>query len=649
MPLSYAELAKQKRRVLMKSTLMLFFSILFVWLSYQLIYMDKEDELKKIQGQKLFVATNLFSRELGGLSDLLTLMANAPALSQKKYEKDEKSQTKYLSLKAQQRVEDYFIQYGKASSRIAQIRWLDNSGQEVVRVNFTAGLVNVAQAKDLQNKQSRTYFKQGIKVAAPKKYFSPIDLNVEHNEVVQPIEATIRGTIRTSSNTHLLQGLIVVNYRLNNLLTTIRDHSISEAKISIVNQDGYWLLNSQPEKEWGFMLKQPQLTLKTESTELWHYQNQHPEGGNYITKNVLHSFIPLVTFIGDGSGANSNRLLLYATSNTNYLSLARRNALLFALVVFLILSLSGLIIIWRGYRYQEKLIGLSLKLHNERQQLKQANKSLIENVARQQLLQDELVEANKLSSLGLMVAGVAHELNTPIGGAIICVTNADDANNNLTKAMEKGISKSQFSAGVNIINRSLHLAIINLDKAVSHIKHFKRLAIDRVNEDYLNCVLTDIVSDLMVSLQPLLKKGKVVLVEDIEDNLTLVSRPGIISQVLENLVVNSLNHGFEPGQQGTIEIRARRLDDNQICITVSDTGSGIPSAMHSALFDPFVTSGRGKGNIGLGLYMVNQWVTKILVGKLSFISEQNSSSKFATQFTVLLPVNSKGPEISSQN
>lgn len=646
MPLSCAELAKQKRRVLMKSMLMLFFSILFAWLSYQLSYIDKEDELKNIQSQKLFVATNLFSRELGGLSDLLTLMANAPALSQKK---DEKSQTKYLSLKAQQRVEDYFIQYGKASSRIAQIRWLDNSGQEVVRVNFTAGLVNVAQAKDLQNKQSRTYFKQGIKVAAPKKYFSPIDLNVEHNEVVQPIEATIRGTIRTSSNTHLLQGLIVVNYRLNNLLTTIRDHSISEAKISIVNQDGYWLLNSKPEKEWGFMLKQPQLTLKTESAELWYYQNQHPEGGNYIAKNVLHSFIPLVTFIGNGSDANSNRLLLYATSNTNYLSLARRNALLFALVVFLISSLSGLIIIWRGYRYQEKLIGLSLKLSNESQQLKQANKLLIENIARQQLLQDELVEANKLSSLGLMVAGVAHELNTPIGGAIICVSNANNTNNNLTKAMEKGISKSQFQSGVDLINSSLHLAIINLDKAVTHIKHFKRLAIDRVNEDYLNCVLTDIVSDLMVSLQPLLKKGKVVLVEDIEDNLTLVSRPGIISQVLENLVVNSLNHGFELGQQGTIEIRARRLDDNQICITVSDTGSGIPSAMHSALFDPFFTSGRGKGNIGLGLYMVNQWVTKILVGKLSFISEQNSSSKFATQFTVLLPVNSKDPEISNQN
>lgn len=127
MPLSYAELAIQKRRVLMKSSLMLFFSILLASLSYKLIYTDKEDELKKLQGQKLFTATNLFSQELGGLSDLLTILANGQALSPKQAEKNEKSNTQYLSLKTQKRVEEYFIQYGKASSRIAQIRWLNNN------------------------------------------------------------------------------------------------------------------------------------------------------------------------------------------------------------------------------------------------------------------------------------------------------------------------------------------------------------------------------------------------------------------------------------------------------------------------------------------------------------------------------------------
>jgi signal transduction histidine kinase len=646
MPLSTTDIAMQKRRIVMRAAMLLIISILFAGLSYQRLYDGKLDELKNIQGQKLFIAANLFSRELGGLGDLLSLLANGQALYHENTQKDKNNQTQDLSLKVQQQVQNYFIQFGKASPRIAQIRWLNQNGQEVIRVDFKAGQAKVSRVNRLQNKQSRYYFKQGMKVAAPKRYFSPIDLNVEHGAVVQPFEPTIRGTIQTSSSTHLLQGLIIVNYQLDHLLTTIRDHSIPEAQLSIVNHDGFWLLNSQPDKEWGFMLNQPKLSLKTASQDLWLYQSQHAAGGDYIVDNVLSSFIPLATFVGSGSGATTNKLILYATSNKKYLSLAQKNSLNFALVIFLTLVLCGSIIMWRGYRYQDKLIELSLKLHDEHQRLEQANASLIENIARQQLLQDELVEANKLSSLGLMVAGVAHELNTPIGGAIICVTNADNANDKLKKAMEQGLSKSQFSAAVNLINRSLHLAIINLDKAVSHIKHFKRLAIDRVNEDYLNCLLDDIVSDLIIRLRPLLKKGKVVVIEDVEDNLILVSRPGIISQVLENLVVNSLNHGFESGQQGIIKIKARRLDTNQICITVSDNGSGIPSSMQSNLFEPFVTSGRGKGNIGLGLYMVNQWVTKLLAGKLSFVSEENSNREFTTQFTVLLPINSNVSKIN---
>lgn len=648
MPLSATNIAIQKRRVLMKSILMVVFSILVAWLAYQLIYNNKVDELKNIQNQKLFITTNLFSRELGGLGDLLTLLANGHALSSNNIEIDENSQTQSLSLKSQQQIQNYFIKFGKDSSRIAQIRWLERSGQEAVRVEFTAGQAIVTQVTNLQNKQSRSYFKQGLQVAAPKMYFSPIELNVERGEVVKPIEPTIRVTVQTSAKTHLMDGMLIINYRLGKLLTTIRDHSIPEAQISIINREGYWLLNPQPAKEWGFMLDQPQLSLKTESPDLWLYQSQHSAGGDYIFDNVLSSFIPLATFEGSESGADTNQLLLYATSSQRFLSQARSYSLFLALAIFLSLTVCGLFIIWRGYRYQDKLIALSLKLRNEQQELKRVNDSLNENIARQQLLQNELVEANKLSSLGLMVAGVAHELNSPIGGAIICVSNADNANDKLKKAMEEGLSKSQFRAGVELINTSLHLAIINLDKAVNHIKHFKRLAIDRVNEDYIDCLLDDIVSDLVISLDPSFKKGKVVLVEDIEADLVLRSRPGIISQVLENLTVNSLNHGFEPGQPGIIEIKARRLDADQICITVSDNGSGIPLAMQSNLFEPFVTSGRRKGNIGLGLYMVNQWVTKLLAGKLSFISEQNSNKEFATQFTVLLPIYSSDSETKIQ-
>ncbi|UJF20868.1 sensor histidine kinase [Shewanella sp. OMA3-2] len=646
MSLFTANLTIPKRRLLLKSVLVLVFSIILAWLTYQLLYKNKVEELKNIQSQKLFIATNLFSRELSGLGDLLTLLASSQALFPKN---DQSRQTQGLTLQSKQKVQNYFIKFGKSSSKISQIRWLDHNGQEVVRVEFVAGEVVVPQVTSLQNKQARYYFKQGMQVAAPNMYVSPIDLNVERGEVIKPFEPVIRGTIKTSSDTHLFSGLLIINYRLDNLLATIRDHNIPEAKISIINREGYWLLHPHPDKEWGFMLDQPRLNLKTESPEFWHYQNEHSTGGDYILDNVLSSFIPLAIFLGAETGANTSELLLYATSNPNFLSGARTQYLFFVLVIFLSLAVCGFFIIWREFCYQCKLIALSLKLQNEQQELERVNDSLTKNIVRQQLLQDELVEANKLSSLGLMVAGVAHELNTPIGGAIICVSSADNANEKLKKSMLEGLSKSQFSAAVELIHSSLHLAIVNLDKAVNHLKHFKRLAIDRVNEDYIECLLDEVVSDLIVSLQPLFIKSKVVLVEDIEANLALLTRPGIISQVLENFIINSLKHGFAPGQPGIIEIKARRLSESQISILVSDNGSGIPSTLQNNLFDPFVTSGRGKGNIGLGLYMVNQWVTKLLEGQIMLNSEQNGDNKFSTQFTVLLPVNSKNPEVNNTN
>lgn len=631
MLLSSDNIKARKYQEWVKIALILIVSLILAWSAYHVSFNNKVDELKNIQHRTLFTTATLFSRELGSLSNLLQLLANSPNLAIDSFEPFQ-DKNRLIS------VQEYFSEFGKVSPNIAQIRWLDHSGQEMVRVNFSSTQTPTVQTSGLQDKRSRYYFKQGMKVPAPKIYFSPIDLNIEQSKVVLPYEPTIRATIKTSSKTHFLAGLIIVNYRLDNLLNTIKDISVADTQINIVNQQGYWLVNPQPKNEWGFMLGQPQLTLKNESPVIWEYLSQHPTGGDIIIDNQLSSFAPLATFAGSHSDAN--QLLLYTTSDKRHLVLAHSRSFYIALAVFLAFTLTGLAVNWRAYRYQGNLIDVSLKLRNEHQELNRVNKSLRENIAQQQLLQDELVEAHKLSSLGLMVAGVAHELNTPIGGAIISISIATNANLEFKNAMDKGITKSQFRAGVEAINGSLDMAKINLDKAVNHIKRFKRLAIDRVNEDYLDCSLNVIVSDLIASVQPRLKNGNVVIVEDIAPNLALISRPGIISQVLENLMTNSFTHGFAPGQTGIIEIKARKNGQNQICITVSDNGSGIPAAMQASVFEPFVTSNRGAGNIGLGLYMVNQWVTKLLAGKLSFISEAHISREFVTQFTILLPLES---------
>jgi signal transduction histidine kinase len=633
-PLSSSNLKKQEYQIKLKYGLVLIFSALLAILVYQGINQNKIDELASIQEHSLFTGANLFTQELGSIKDLLSVLSKNQTFARPE---PTELPPQTLSPESLQQIQRYFIQFGKASPKIAQIRWIDGNGQEVVRVNFDATGAKITQQPNLQNKASRYYFQQGMQVAAPNVYFSPIDLNVERGAVVMPIEPTIRATIQTSDDEHLLAGLLVINYRLGDLLNTIRQLSVPEAQMHIVNYQGYWLLHAQVEKEWGFMLDKPQMNLKNELPIFWRYQQQHPTLGSQAIKQQLYSFVHVSTFVGNDADPSVNNLLFYAKSDRHFLSDATFLAGLASLSIFFSFAFAGIYIVWRGQRYQGQLIQLSRKLQAEEQALRQANTSLTEHIARQHLLQDELVEAKKLSSLGLMVAGVAHELNTPIGGAIMSLSNADNANKQLKKSMVEGLTKQQFSDSVESINENLQLVSVNLNRAVNLIKQFKRLAIDRVNEDYVHCSLNNIIADVVTSLQAHIKQRKITLLLEIEANLELVSRPGIISQVLENLVMNSLNHGFPTDQKGEIKITASQLDQHQVYLQVADNGVGIPKDMQASIFEPFMTSGRSKGNTGLGLYMVNQWVTKLLAGSIRFTSEQRPDTQVVTEFTLILP------------
>ncbi|MDP5131724.1 MAG: HAMP domain-containing histidine kinase, partial [Paraglaciecola sp.] len=628
MDLSLEHLLQLKRQSVLKHIAVCIVSAIIAWLAYSLQYQNKVDELKTLHDQKLITSSVLFSRELGSIRDLLLLIKNSPALAKTPSKKqDIVNQTTQIST--------FFQQFGKSTTNIAQIRWIENSGQELIRVNFKDGLATVIPKDELQNKQARYYFQQGIASDLSSIYFSPIDLNVEHGEVVLPFEPTLRATMRTTAATHLIDGLLVINFRLDSLFTTLKNISVDKANIQLVNAQGYWLLNQQAEKEWGFVFDKPQLTLAEESPVLWNDITQN-KTGDFITENILTSFAHLDYLLGLDT-SNDNKLIIYASSAPAFLSAVKLNAMLFSLLLFSALAAVGLVFNWRAASYQSELISLSIKLRAEQQELTQANKSLQQIIERQQILQDELVESNKLSALGLMVAGVAHELNTPLGGALISVTNAEHANEKLKKAMLEGITKTQFNTSIGVITDSLHLASINLDKAVEQVKHFKRLAIDRVSADCIACTIDDIVSDLLISLRPTLKKTQIEIKVSIEENMKLKSRPGTISQVIENLIMNCINHAFSPQEPGIIEIKAYTTSENKIEIVVADNGRGIPQALQSKIFEPFVTSARSSGNIGLGLHMVNQWVTKLLLGQLRFSSGKRAQDLMTTEFVIIIP------------
>jgi signal transduction histidine kinase len=120
-------------------------------------------------------------------------------------------------------------------------------------------------------------------------------------------------------------------------------------------------------------------------------------------------------------------------------------------------------------------------------------------------------------------------------------------------------------------------------------------------------------------------------------NKQIISLPGIISQVVENLVVNALNHAFDEKQEGVIEIKVEQASNNRVRLSVSDNGKGVDGEIKADIFEPFYTTARGKGNTGLGLYMVYQWVTQVLKGEISLQSDLGGNEDYKTQFVILLP------------
>ncbi|WP_340677684.1 HAMP domain-containing sensor histidine kinase [Paraglaciecola sp.] len=609
-------------------------ALLLSWLVFQQIVQTKMAILNTAQSEKLLTAIALFNSELGSLRDILALLNSNSLLT-------ENATLAYEEQR--QQVQRYFADFGQAANHISQIRWINLSGQEMIRVDFSAHSTTIFAPSLLQNKSSRYYVTQGLKVEAPKVYLSPIDLNKEHGEVQRPFQITIRATLKTNQEQHLIQGVLVINYNLNSLFSDVRALSDEQVQLQIVNIDGFWLLHTSPEQEWGFMLEQPDHNISTANPGAWSLLHKDMVKMGKVINGELLSFNTIqlskqynvegVTPKTSEIKAHNNKLFVLAISPPNILSNIHQQALLTSLVCGLVMASIGILVILRKYKFQQKLLALSEDIIKEKTDLDNLNTKLTSSLEQQQILQDSLVEAEKLSSLGMMVAGVAHELNTPLGGALMSVSSAQGTIQNLKNSIEQGLSKRTLDDSLMHIEEGLELANNNMTRAAGLVKSFKRMAIDRVSEESLEFHLQHLVQDIFLTLKPKFKTTKLTITHKIDPNILLNSRPGILSQVLENLIINAINHGFIENQSGQITLSAEQQDE-QIVIKVTDTGCGISVDMREHIFEPFVTSARSKGNTGLGLYFVHQWITKILNGQLELHSEEGKG----TEFVIYLPI-----------
>lgn len=248
-------------------------------------------------------------------------------------------------------------------------------------------------------------------------------------------------------------------------------------------------------------------------------------------------------------------------------------------------------------------------------------------------VQRDLAQSEKMASLGQLVAGIAHEINTPIGIGLTAASHLREATGKFDRLfLDNKLKRSDLEYYVGIATESAEMIESNIDRAARLIQSFKQVAIDQTSGDRRRFGFATHLDDVLVSLSPELKHSPHRVVVDCECDFTLDSYPGALTQVYANLVLNALIHAFSPDKPGIISISARKEGSDAV-IVIADDGKGIPPEHMPKIYDPFFTTRRGQGGSGLGLHIVFNIVTASLRGRISCRSVVGKG----TAFTIRLP------------
>lgn len=246
----------------------------------------------------------------------------------------------------------------------------------------------------------------------------------------------------------------------------------------------------------------------------------------------------------------------------------------------------------------------------------------------------ELIQAEKMAILGTLVAGVSHEISTPIGVSITASTFLSDQTNHLKKQFEEGaLKKSDMVSFLELLDETGEILFNNLNNAAEMITNFKKVAVDQASEEIREFNLKDYSRGVVMNLKPKFKhtKHKIHVLGD--EDLKLYSYPGAVNQILTNLILNSLIHGFENKEEGEIKIMVQERPELMgVRIEYTDNGQGIPKETVSKVFDPFYTTKRGKGGSGLGMNIVRNLVEKTLGGSIKAYSDTGEGVRFVLDF-----------------
>jgi PAS domain S-box-containing protein len=248
--------------------------------------------------------------------------------------------------------------------------------------------------------------------------------------------------------------------------------------------------------------------------------------------------------------------------------------------------------------------------------------------------QNSLIEAEKLAALGRLVAGVAHEVNNPVGISLTVASSLERKTALFTSEVARGsLKRSSLNDFLEASRDASSQLVANLNRAAELIQSFKQVAADRNYSDQRTFDLADLTDQVVMSLRPGLRKHNLTLNVECQPNLTMNSYPGPYGQVLTNLFLNSVAHAFPNGRSGTVDIKVRESGKDNVEILFSDNGIGMSLDVRRRAFDPFFTTRRDQGGTGLGLHIVYSIVTNRLGGRLDLDSQPGGG----TQIQIILP------------
>ena len=264
-------------------------------------------------------------------------------------------------------------------------------------------------------------------------------------------------------------------------------------------------------------------------------------------------------------------------------------------------------------------------------ELRIANQELLHSLETLRKAQEQLIQSQKMAALGGLVAGIAHEINTPVGVSITAASHLEQQTKEIAAHYHNNtMRRSELEHYLDVAEQASRMLLINLQLAADQIQIFKQVAVDQTSSERRLFNLKNYLNDVFLSLHPKLRNTRHTITINCPDTLSLDSYPGAFSQIVRNLVLNSLVHGFEHKDQGEITLDVT-LQAESLQLRYADNGKGIVKEEIPRIFEPFYTTKRGHGGSGLGLHIVYNLVTQQLHGTIVCESQPGIGTTFLIQ------------------